>query len=320
MVRFNVALVSLALAANASAVSFTSKAKARSEFIATMRAVVKDPKIQANQARKMKSLTKKIVSKAKSVRGVEEVEYYADANSTDAETEEVEYYADANSTDADEADEYSDGNATYYDGNATAEEEVVYYEAEETEEEAETSTSTNYAKPWGSDDEYDYSALTNFDISKFSLKVHSCKSLSNFDLNEFVEEAEAEYEAGEQNNEVREEEDLEGIVYPFTGTPMVNFRLCPTDTCQDDTWKGCRNVFGNYMIPLEDYMEATSEHIEEEVEEYCDYCKQCMYFYKVSNVPQWFVVFVRIYIHKYTFRVLNAKYNICLLTIFIYQP
>lgn len=276
MVRFNVAFVSLALAANASAVSFTSKAKARSEFLATMRAVVKDPKIQANKVRKMKSLTKKIVSKAKSVRGVEEVEYYAGPESTEAD--EV-YYDESNSTEAEEADE------VYYDGNATAEEaEVVYYEAEE---EAETSSSSYYAKAWGSDDEYDYSALTSFDISKFSLKVHSCKSLSNFDLDEFVEEAEQEYErenaqGQQQNNEVSEEQ-LEGIVYPYTGIPMVNFRLCPTDSCQDDTWQGCRNVYGNYMIPLEDYMEATSEHLEEEVEEYCDYCKQCMYFYKVSD-------------------------------------
>lgn len=221
MVRFNLALVSLTIA-NASAASLSSKARSQSEFLATMRAVIKDPKIQSKQGRKMKALTGEILSKAKTVRGTEA--------------------------------------STYYSGN---------------------STESYYHKAWGTDDDYDYSDLSNFDITKFSLKVHSCASLSNFDLESFVEEAEAEYAGGQQYEQ--EAEDSEGIVYPYTGTPMINFRLCPTDTCQDHTWKGCRNVYGNYMIPLEDYMKATYEHLEEELGEYCDYCKQCMYFYKYFN-------------------------------------
>jgi len=37
------------------------------------------------------------------------------------------------------------------------------------------------------------------------------------------------------------------------------------------------------MITLEDYFEITEQHLEEELEEYCDYCKQCNYFYKFFN-------------------------------------
>ena len=79
MVRFSIALLSLALA-NASAASFDSKAKAKADFVATMRTLVKDPKVKSNQARKMKALTEKIASKVEVVRGVAQADDAAAAD------------------------------------------------------------------------------------------------------------------------------------------------------------------------------------------------------------------------------------------------
>lgn len=254
---------------------------------------MKDKDIQMRQAERARELTKKIASKSKNLRKLdeeyvaeeaaeaEEVEYYA-AEEEEA-AEEVEYYA-AEEEEAEEEAEYyaaegDAGEAEYYEEKAeyyeaeeeeAEEEEAEYYEAEEEVEEQ-----SYYAKAWGSDDGYDYSGLT-FDLSQFSLKMHSCRSLTDFDIEELNKEEQAE-------EKQYEKEELQEISYPFSGIPYVNFRLCPTSTCQDDGWQGCREVYGNYMVSLEDYFQLTEEHLEEELEEYCDYCNSCNYFYKYFN-------------------------------------
>ena len=119
------------------------------------------------------------------------------------------------------------------------------------------------------DDYYEYNS-TQFDLSKFSVKFHSCSSISSFDFDKF-----------EHNDDTKDNE-----VFPYTTTQVVNYRLCPTDTCQDDSWKGCKNVYGNYVITLEDYFEAQEEdeeYLKESFEKKCDYCEECEYFYKKYN-------------------------------------
>ena len=122
---------------------------------------------------------------------------------------------------------------------------------------------------FGRDDDYDYTN-TYFDLSKFSVKFHSCSSLSSFDFDKFQHE-----------DDTKDDE-----TFPYTTTQVVNYRLCPTDTCQDDTWKGCKNVYGNYVITLEDYFEAQEDYeqdLEEAFEARCEYCEECEYFYKKYN-------------------------------------
>jgi hypothetical protein len=309
MVRLNLA-VTLLFVGHASVNGFTSKTKTKADFVATMRKLVKDENLQIQQSERMQRLTKKIVSKSKSLRNVEEAEYYdaeavEEAEEAVEEAEETEYYAQEAEEAAEEAEYYAEEAEEAAEEEEEAaeegdEEEVKYYEqeveyyskeAEESQESEEyyaqeateeesgsnssSSSSSKYVKSWGKDDDFDFSDMTVFDVSQYSLKFHSCRALTSFDIEDLSNEDGEEAE--------REMEKEEGAGYPYTAQPMVNYRLCPSATCQDDTWKGCRNVFGNYMIPLEDYFAATQEHLEEETEEYCDYCKQCAYFYKYFN-------------------------------------
>lgn len=126
---------------------------------------------------------------------------------------------------------------------------------------------TRSSGAFGSDDTYDHSELF-FDMSKFSLKVHSCAS--------FTESEVAAYAGGSGDGSG------DGENSNRTST-FVSYRLCPTESCSDDGWNGCRQVYGNYMVPVEEYLESKMEGEErnedEKLEEYCGYCNQCNYLY-----------------------------------------
>ncbi len=237
---------------------------------------------QMQRRTKIRELTEKIVSNSKVARNLDEDYYQADQDG------EVEYYDEAEEeADVDEEAEYyeaeEDGEegVEYYAEEDQEEEETEYYAAEDEEEDVQyyeedgdLEEETYYNRAWGSDDEYNYNDLT-FDLTQFSLKMHSCRSLTDFDIDSLNQE---QVEAKEY-----EWEELKEISYPFSGVPYVNFRLCPTLTCHDEDWKGCRGTYGNYMISLEEYFQITETHLEEELEEYCDYCSKCNYFYKYFN-------------------------------------
>ncbi len=129
--------------------------------------------------------------------------------------------------------------------------------------------SGNSDNAFAADDDYSYGSTT-YDLSQLSVKFHSCASLGSFDFDSFEH---VEYDSSE------------GSYSPYNATQLVTYRLCPTDTCQDNTWKGCRNVYGNYAITLEDYFEAKEEYEDyidgtKEMCDYCDFCQTLMKKYK----------------------------------------
>lgn len=256
MVHLNNALISLlglASSVGGSPLKVSSKAKAKADFLAVMNRVSHDHGLELTQKIDKAQLTKTILSK--SVRA----EHGAGLRKNRRIEEEE---AD------DEAVEADDG-------------------AVEEEEEAEQDD--KYYDAFQGDDAYDFSDIF-FDISKYSIKFHSCATIKDLELDNFLEEEEedddgndaAQYYNNEGEEEEAEEED-DGEKYPYTTTQVINYRLCPSDTCQDNSWKGCRTNYGNYMIGMEDYFEAQEEYIEEVFEQYCDYCAQCLYMYKYFN-------------------------------------
>ena len=133
-------------------------------------------------------------------------------------------------------------------------------------------------------DDY-YFNETTFDLSKFSLKYHSCASLSFFSIesgedNEYNIDDTAVDDANEQMDDYYGYQGMRSQQYPYSTPQVINFHLCPADSCQDDSWSGCQTVYGNYLITLEDYIEAQKEYNNEYMEQYCDYCYQCIYFYQ----------------------------------------
>jgi len=109
------------------------------------------------------------------------------------------------------------------------------------------------------EEEVDYGAF-NFDASLYSLKYSGCHTISQVTLGEEGQEAENQ---------------------SFYSTKrFVTFRLCPSDTCADNSFYGCKKNYGEYMILMDDYLEAMTEYKEKVFEYYCNYCEQCMYFEK----------------------------------------
>lgn len=110
------------------------------------------------------------------------------------------------------------------------------------------------------------SSSSSIDLSKYSIKYHSCSSLSSFDFDSFGVDT-----SGSKDT------------YPYTSTQVVTYRLCPSSSCSDDSWSGCQSSYGSYAITLEEYFQAKNDYESElnsVYQERCSYCENCQTFYK----------------------------------------
>ena len=57
---------------------------------------------------------------------------------------------------------------------------------------------------------------------------------------------------------------------------FVMFRLCPRDSCSNYNEYGCNAGFGDYLITMEEYLDAMTNYFFAGYEEYCQTCYQCM--------------------------------------------
>lgn len=57
---------------------------------------------------------------------------------------------------------------------------------------------------------------------------------------------------------------------------FVIVRLCPKDECSNYHHYGCNNGFGDYLIPMEDYLETMAADYFLEYQQYCETCYYCM--------------------------------------------
>mmetsp|Transcript_5698 Transcript_5698/g.8263 ORF Transcript_5698/g.8263 Transcript_5698/m.8263 type:complete len:541 (+) Transcript_5698:77-1699(+) len=103
------------------------------------------------------------------------------------------------------------------------------------------------------EEEADYGEY-GFDVSSYSLKYASCSAITTFS-----DEAAAE----------------DGTPALVTAQYIV-FRLCPTDKCSDSSTYGCIDDYGEYMLPLGDWLYIMNTYRLEEYERYCEYCENCM--------------------------------------------
>jgi len=99
------------------------------------------------------------------------------------------------------------------------------------------------------DEEYE------IDISGYSLKFEKCQFIKQFD------------------DELAEDEDSETVL----GTKrFIIFRLCPSDNCASS----CNYGYGEYIIDMEEYLEATIGYAQEKQEEMCQLCDEnCEEYY-----------------------------------------
>jgi hypothetical protein len=94
----------------------------------------------------------------------------------------------------------------------------------------------------GGDDAYEV------DISGYSLKFDQCQFVKAYD----------DDLAGEDSETI------------LATRRFVIFRLCPSDDCDS-----CSSNYGQYIVDLEEYLEATVDYQTEIQEEMCDACQEC---------------------------------------------
>jgi len=93
-------------------------------------------------------------------------------------------------------------------------------------------------------------------LKSFSIKYDKCVSLTSYGTMEDGDDEKS----------------------PITSSQLVSYRLCPTDSCNDNSWSGCQSEYGEYVMPMEDFLKAQQDYVDEEFEAYCVYCYNCIYF------------------------------------------
>lgn len=69
------------------------------------------------------------------------------------------------------------------------------------------------------------------------------------------------------DEEAAEDEDMGTVL---ATKRFVIFRLCPNGACST-----CIYDFGEYIVDMESYLEATLEYKQEQQEDYCEACGEC---------------------------------------------
>lgn len=92
------------------------------------------------------------------------------------------------------------------------------------------------------------------DISSYSLKFQKCQFVKAYD------------------DELAENEDAGTVL---ATKHFVVFRLCPSNSCDS-----CNYGYGEYLVDMEDYLDATIEYAKDKQEEKCDQCdEECDGYY-----------------------------------------
>jgi len=86
------------------------------------------------------------------------------------------------------------------------------------------------------------------DISSYSLKFQKCQFVKAYD------------------DELAENEDAGTVL---ATKHFVVFRLCPSNSCDS-----CNYGYGEYLVDMEDYLDATIEYAKDKQEEKCDQCEE----------------------------------------------
>jgi hypothetical protein len=87
------------------------------------------------------------------------------------------------------------------------------------------------------------------DISGYSIKFEQCQFVKAYD------------------DELADDEDSDTVL---ATKRFVVFRLCPSGACDS-----CNTDFGEYIVDLESYLQATVEYHQAEQEDMCNACQQC---------------------------------------------
>ena len=98
----------------------------------------------------------------------------------------------------------------------------------------------------------DYGGLN---LTQYALKYLGCQNIHTF------------------NDDLADDEDSTTVL---AMDRFVVFRLCPKKQCSNYHEYGCAYNYGEYMIPMEDYLQLMQAYHIQQYQEYCQTCHQCM--------------------------------------------
>lgn len=98
-------------------------------------------------------------------------------------------------------------------------------------------------------------AAWELDLSTYSIKFEKCQFVKQY-----------AYNGNNKNNNNKN-----GANDILTTKHFVVFRMCPDNSCDS-----CNYKYGEYIIDLESYLEATLEYKQQAQEQYCESCNQCI--------------------------------------------
>mmetsp|Transcript_2153 Transcript_2153/g.4829 ORF Transcript_2153/g.4829 Transcript_2153/m.4829 type:complete len:331 (-) Transcript_2153:239-1231(-) len=96
------------------------------------------------------------------------------------------------------------------------------------------------------------------DLSQYALKYIGCSNIRTW------------------SDELAAENNKNGNNSVLKMNKFVVLRLCPRDSCSNYNQYGCLEEFGDYLIPMETYMQTMAETFFMQYEEYCETCYECM--------------------------------------------
>jgi hypothetical protein len=94
-----------------------------------------------------------------------------------------------------------------------------------------------------------------FDLTEYAFKYVGCQTIKTW------------------SDELAQEENTDSV---FATTRFVVFRLCPADECSSYNKYGCTYNYGEYMLTMDDYLQAMSEYHLQKYQEFCATCIECM--------------------------------------------
>lgn len=93
------------------------------------------------------------------------------------------------------------------------------------------------------------------DLQNYALKYTGCQNINTWSDNK------------------AQDEDSDTV---FAMERFVVFRMCPAEHCSTHNSHGCNSDYGEYMIPMEDYLAIMAQYHYSRFQEYCSICKSCM--------------------------------------------
>jgi hypothetical protein len=110
-----------------------------------------------------------------------------------------------------------------------------------------------FSSNWNYDADYQNSDF-GFELDTYSLKYTGCSTVETYSADQAADESETSV---------------------LISKRFATFRLCPTNTCSDNRYEGCSSNYGDYVVSLDQFLNAMVELNEDRVVGYCTYCEEC---------------------------------------------